>query len=86
MAGAGTDAYVLAAYLGISPATIRSWANRGLIQRVGRDTRGRTLYDPAEVTVCAARHDTPQEPTSRTLSEASATVAAREKSAQKARQ
>ncbi|WP_166345076.1 helix-turn-helix domain-containing protein [Phytoactinopolyspora limicola] len=46
----GVDAYALAEFLGVPVATIRSWANRGKIHPVGKDRRGRTLYDPAEVT------------------------------------
>lgn len=44
------DGYVLAAFLGIQPTTIRKWAQRGHITVRGRDQRGRALYDPHEVT------------------------------------
>lgn len=70
----GVDAYTLGALLGVQPVTIRSWANRGLIARTGRDQRGRTLYDPAEVARCARRHDTPDPGSSSGLSASSATV------------
>lgn len=29
---------------GVTPATIRQWAQRGHLPRAGRDERGRTLY------------------------------------------
>jgi phage terminase Nu1 subunit (DNA packaging protein) len=68
------DAYTLGALLEVQPATIRQWAARGLIRRAGRDQRGRTLYDPAEVAACAARRDTPNGQRSTELSQASVTV------------
>lgn len=43
----------LATLLGVTPARIRLWAHRGHITRAGSDTRGRTLYDLAEVRQCA---------------------------------
>lgn len=39
----------IAATLGLSPSTLRTWANRGHIDRRGRDQRGRVLYDVEEV-------------------------------------
>jgi predicted transcriptional regulator of viral defense system len=34
---------------GVTPATIRQWASRGILPRAGRDERGRTLYRLIEV-------------------------------------
>jgi hypothetical protein len=48
----GVDAYAIAVHLEVPVTTIRSWANRRKIHPVGKDHRGRTLYDPGEV----ARH------------------------------
>lgn len=42
------DTTALATWLKISPATVRSWANRGRLERRGRDARGRTLYSLRE--------------------------------------
>lgn len=42
------DAYVLAAYFGITPESIRQWASRGHIKRYGY-RNGRTLYRFVEV-------------------------------------
>jgi hypothetical protein len=36
-------------------STIRGWAHRGLINRVGQDAKGRALYDLAEVYRVAQR-------------------------------
>ncbi len=50
------DTYALAAFLGIPPATLRSWAHRGKITRRGTSPQGWALYDAAEVAgVAAAR-------------------------------
>jgi hypothetical protein len=54
------DAYALVVALAkldiaITPAAIRQWAVRGKITRVGRDQRGRTLYDIDEVIAHARR-------------------------------
>lgn len=48
------DAYAAAQHLTLcgyptDPRTIRQWASRGVVQRHGRDERGRTLYDLAEL-------------------------------------
>lgn len=51
------DTKALAAWLKISPATVRSWAHRGRLTRRGRDARGRTLYSLTE----AAELATPPE-------------------------
>jgi hypothetical protein len=42
------DTPALAAWLKISPATVRSWAHRGRLTRRGRDRRGRALYSATE--------------------------------------
>jgi DNA-directed RNA polymerase specialized sigma24 family protein len=47
------DALALAALLHVSPATVRSWAHRGRLDRRGRDPRGRTLYSIAEASALA---------------------------------
>jgi DNA-binding transcriptional MerR regulator len=39
------DTQAIAVLTGRSPATIRSWAHRGLISRKGTDRKGRALYD-----------------------------------------
>lgn len=38
------DAQAIAAFLSVSPATVRSWKRRGRLTSRGRDKRGRTLY------------------------------------------
>lgn len=43
------DTGAAAEAVGVSPATIRSWVNRGLLERKGRDRRGRGLVDLAAV-------------------------------------
>lgn len=45
----------IAAALGVSPHTIRSWASRGLLAQAGRDGR-RKLYRLADAQTCANRH------------------------------
>jgi DNA-binding transcriptional MerR regulator len=42
------DTVAAALAAGVSPSTIRTWADRGLLQRRGRRQR-RTLYDLGEV-------------------------------------
>ena len=42
-----TNAAALAA--GVKPATIRDWARRGLLCRVGSDNRARALWDLDQV-------------------------------------
>jgi hypothetical protein len=49
------DGPALAAELGIAPGTIRNWATAGLIERRGRDSAGRTIYDLDQVTKIAQR-------------------------------
>lgn len=39
------DGPALAAALKVKPQTIRVWAMAGLLERRGKDSRGRTLYD-----------------------------------------
>jgi len=41
------DTAALAVWLGVSPATIRSWAHRGRLERRGRDGK-RVLYSVAQ--------------------------------------
>lgn len=43
------DAIAAQVATGVKAATIRVWAHRGHITRVGRDQRGRTLYDLDEI-------------------------------------
>lgn len=43
------DTAAAAASVGRPAATIRTWARRGLLERHGKDQRGRTLYDLDEV-------------------------------------
>jgi len=38
------DTEAIASFLHVRPATVRSWAHRGQLERRGRDRRGRTLY------------------------------------------
>lgn len=46
------DAYAAAEHVGRKPVTIREWASRGLLERVGTK-RGRTLYRLADVVAVA---------------------------------
>ena len=48
------DAQAAAVAVQYSPATIRSWAARGELERKGRDGK-RVLYDLADVYAAAAR-------------------------------
>lgn len=55
------DARSIALYLTahgtrLATGTIRQWASTGQVERRGKDPRGRTLYDLAEV-ARRARHD-----------------------------
>lgn len=43
------DGPAIAASLGKDASTLRAWASAGLIERRGRDERGRNLYDVDEV-------------------------------------
>ena len=43
------DAIAAQVATGVKAATIRVWAHRGHLTRVGRDERGRTLYDLDEI-------------------------------------
>lgn len=54
-AGTGTlvDTSAAAVAAGVSPATVRSWARRGKIQRHGTDDKGRTLYGLREIYAAA---------------------------------
>lgn len=49
------DTAALAAWLGVKPATVRSWARRKKLQRRGRDHRGRTLYSVKQASELAER-------------------------------
>ena len=49
------DAIAAQVATGIKAATIRVWAHRGHLDRVGRDPRGRTLYDLDQVIEHAER-------------------------------
>ncbi len=40
---------------GRKEATVRSWAHRGLLRRMGTDRRGRALYSLAEAEALAGR-------------------------------
>lgn len=51
------DTTALAAWLKVSPGTIRSWASRGWLTRRGQDQRGRTLYSLTEASTLT---DTPE--------------------------
>ncbi len=51
------DSQAIAIMPNVQPATIRSWAHRGRLQRHGKDQQGRTLYDIAEARTL--RPDTP---------------------------
>ncbi len=42
------DGPALAHALGVDPALVRKWAQRGKLTRKGTDGRGRALYDYAE--------------------------------------
>lgn len=45
----------------VAPATIRSWAHRGQLEKVGSDYRGRTLYSLDDVyRLAKARRQRPQ--------------------------
>lgn len=60
------DAIALAAHLSrvyyriVPPSTIRSWASKGLLERHGKDDKGRTLYDRGEVVAVAERAWNPE--------------------------
>ncbi|WP_415171588.1 MerR family transcriptional regulator [Nocardioides sp.] len=43
------DTITAAVAVNVSPATIRSWQHRGHLKPKGRDHRGRTTYDLADV-------------------------------------
>lgn len=49
MNGPTVDTAAAAAAVERSPATIRSWANRGYLNPVGVDTAGRTVYGLGDV-------------------------------------
>lgn len=50
------DTVALAAWLGVKPSTVRSWAKRGKLQRRGRDRRGRALYSAMQASELAERN------------------------------
>lgn len=45
------DTVAAALAVGVAPSTIRTWANRGLIQRMGADRKGRSLYSLSAVKI-----------------------------------
>lgn len=47
--GTLVDSQAAAVAAGVSPATVRSWARRGRIERHGLDDKGRTLYSLAAI-------------------------------------
>lgn len=49
------DAIAAQVATGIRAATIRVWAHRGHVTRIGRDRRGRVLYDLDEILRHAGR-------------------------------
>jgi hypothetical protein len=51
------DTQAIALLTGRAPATVRSWAHRGLLARRGTGPRGRALYDVGEAERLAARLD-----------------------------
>lgn len=53
------DTQAIAFFARRSPATVRSWAHRGLLTRRGTDQRGRALYDLNEVAELVAKLDKP---------------------------
>ena len=50
------DTNAAAAAIERTPATIRRWAQRGLIAPVGTDGQRRRLWDLAQVIACAQKH------------------------------
>jgi hypothetical protein len=56
------DTQAIALLTGRAPATVRSWAHRGLLARRGTGERGRALYDVAEAEQLAARLGTLDKP------------------------
>jgi hypothetical protein len=50
-----TDTQAIALMTGRPPATIRSWAHRGLLTRHGTGPRRRALYDISEASELATR-------------------------------
>lgn len=51
------DAIAAQVATGIRAATIRVWAHRGHVTRIGKDQRGRVLYDLDEILRHAGRAD-----------------------------
>lgn len=49
------DCYEAARMVGVKPSTIRQWARRGHIARVGTSDSGCALYDPSEILMRVAR-------------------------------
>ncbi|WNM65735.1 MerR-like helix-turn-helix DNA binding domain protein [Arthrobacter phage Vulpecula] len=43
------DSVAAATAAGVKPATLRGWAHRGLLERKGTDSKGRAVYDLADV-------------------------------------
>ena len=51
------DTMAIAVLTGRKPATVRSWARKGLIERKGTDGRHRALYDVGQAQELARRLD-----------------------------
>lgn len=49
------DGSAISAAYGVPLSTLRTWADRGKLAKHGRDGRGRTLYDVAEVELLVGR-------------------------------
>jgi len=49
------DGPALAKFFSVSPATVRSWAHRGQLEKRGTDERGRNLYSVAEAQALAEK-------------------------------
>lgn len=56
------DAYALAAFLDVKPATIHKWAERGHITRLGTSPQGWALYDFDQAVLYAQTRRTRQRP------------------------
>ena len=56
------DTQAIALLTGRAPATIRSWAHRGLLSRRGTGPRNRALYSVTEAAGLAARLGTLEKP------------------------
>ncbi|MFB7630677.1 helix-turn-helix domain-containing protein [Streptomyces sp. NPDC056149] len=61
-----TDTSAAALYFDVTPATVRSWINRGRVQHHGHDRRGRALVDLREVRDYLHARQGPRKPPERT--------------------